>query len=212
MLVTHWHGDHVGGIKDFRTLYPDVLIHKHQPETGQQNITDGERFSVEGATLRAVHTPGHTQDHMALILEEEDAMFTGDNVLGQGTAVFEDLATYISSLERMRGLFDGRGYPGHGPVIENGRSRILEYIQHRQLREDQVIQVMKSDRSAPDGEDANSWTSMDIVQVIYKDVPKELHVPANGGIVQVLRKLETEEKVSMDNATERWRLKNRSAL
>lgn len=53
---------------------------------------------------------------MAFVLEEENAMFTGDNVLGHGTAVFEDLAMYLDSLSRMREQFDGRAYPGHvGP-------------------------------------------------------------------------------------------------
>ena len=140
-------------------------------------------------------------------------MFTGDNVLGYGTAVFEDLATYLSSLEKMRGVFKGRAYPGHGPVIEDGPSKILEYIRHRQMREDQVIQVLKSSRGegvADGGEDA--WTSMEIVKVIYKDVPESLHLPANGGIVQILRKLEEEEKVVEDGRTERWKLRNRASL
>ena len=54
---------------------------------------------------------------MAFILEEENAMFTGDNVLGHGTTVFEDLAVYLNSLSRMREQFHGRAYPGHvGPV------------------------------------------------------------------------------------------------
>ena len=50
---------------------------------------------------------------MAFVLEEENAMFTGDNVLGHGTAVFEDLAVYLDSLTRMREQFHGRAYPGH---------------------------------------------------------------------------------------------------
>jgi endoribonuclease LACTB2 len=197
-------------------LSPNAIIYKHQPSDGQQNIQDGQRFQVDGASLRAIFSPGHTQDHMSLVLEEEDAMLTGDNVLGHGTAVFEDLLTYLQSLEKMRGQFRGRAYPGHGAVIEDGPSKILEYIRHRQLRENQVIQVLKSTRSSP-GVDAavnevDDWTSMEIVKIIYKDVPENLHMPANGGIVQILRKLEEEEKVMEDSKSGKWRLRNRAAL
>ena len=153
---------------------------------------------------------------MALILEEEDAMFTGDNVLGYGTAVFENLGTYLNSLEKMRTVFKGRAYPGHGPVIEDGPSKILEYIRHRKMREDQVIQVLKSRKQEPgvvtgDGE-PDAWTSMEIVKVIYKDVPENLHLPANGGVLQILSKLEREERVVEDGRTERWSLRNRATL
>ena len=72
---------------------------------------------------------------MSLILEDEDALFTGDNVLGHETAVFENLAVYLDSLEKMSGLSSGRAYPGHGAVIEDSKARILEYISHRQERE-----------------------------------------------------------------------------
>ncbi|TAQ84607.1 hypothetical protein B7494_g7070 [Chlorociboria aeruginascens] len=216
-VITHWHHDHQGGIRDLLALFPGVSIYKNRPSDGQLGIDDEQVFTVDpGASLRAVFSPGHTQDHMALILQEEDSMFTGDNVLGHGTAVFEDLATYLSSLAKMKNSFTGRAYPGHGPVIEDGPSRILEYIKHRQLREDQVIQVLKSSKASPRvpiaSEDLEDWSSMEIVKVIYKDVPEDLHIPANGGIVQILSKLQKEEKVIKNSTTDRWRFKDRATL
>jgi len=197
-------------------ISPLTKIYKKTPDEGQLDIAEGQRFRVDGATLRAVFSPGHTQDHMALILEEEDAMFTGDNVLGHGTAVFEDLATYLASLEKMRGTFRGKAYPGHGPVIDDGPSKIVEYIRHRKQREDQVIQVLKSSKSSPAIDSACSepddWTSMDIVKIIYKDVSENLHLPANGGIIQILHKLEEEGKVVEDSGAGAWRLRNKAAL
>lgn len=144
---------------------------------------------------------------MALYFEDEDALFTGDNVLGHGTAVFEDLPTYLNSLEKMRHVFKGRAYPGHGDVVQDGPAKIQEYIQHRQLRENQVLAVLK------EGE-GGDWSSMEIVKVIYKDVPESLHVPANGGIVQILDKLLREEKVEVDEGggEGRWRIRDRAAL
>lgn len=212
-IITHWHHDHQGGIKHLLESSPETGIFKHQPEDGQQDISNGQIFQVDGASLKAVFSPGHTHDHMAFVLEEEDAMFTGDNVLGAGTAVFEDLAVYLSSLETMRGTFKGRAYPGHGPVIEDGPAKILEYIVHRKRREEQVIQVLKSPNStAVMTSESEGWASMEIVKVIYKDVPENLHLPAHGGVMQILHKLEVEEKVIHDEKTEKWRIRNRSAL
>lgn len=166
-----------------RCIIPD------QPDPSIENsIVHRQIFKAEGATLEAFHCPGHTQDHMAIILHEEDAMFTGDNVLGHGTAVFEDLTVYLDSLGRMRDQFKGRAYPGHGAVIENGPARIDEYIAHRQQREQEVLQALSGfDREA---------TPMELVRVVYRTVPENLHVPAAGGVVQVLQKLARDGKVA----------------
>lgn len=206
-LISHWHGDHQGGIRDLLALSADTKVLKNQPEDGQLGIADGQKFTVDGATLTAVHTPGHTVDHMVFVFEEEDALFTADNVLGHGTAVFEDLAAYLASLEKMRGLFGGRAYPGHGPVVDDGPARIREYISHRQQREDQVTQTLRSVNAATG---AASWEPMELVKVIYHDVPEALHLPAQGGVVQVLQKLEKEGRVAEEGG--RWALTDRSAL
>ncbi|PNS21430.1 hypothetical protein CAC42_1209 [Sphaceloma murrayae] len=199
-IITHWHPDHVGGIKDVKSLFPSCPIHKNQPRQGEENIEHDQVFETEGATLRAFHSPGHTTDHMALILDDEDAMFTGDNILGQGTAVFEDLKTYIDSLEKMAKAFGGRAYPGHGPVLEDGKAKAKEYIKHRREREEQIVSVMK----AQTGESGDGWRSMELVKVIYKDYPEHLHGPAEGSLVQVLKKLEQEGRAMQSDGV--WSL------
>ena len=210
VIITHWHHDHQGGIPQLRETWPETKIYKNRPEPGQLDIQDGQKFEVAGASLMAVHSPGHTVDHMVFTFAEEDAMLTGDNVLGHGTAVFEDLATYLDSLENMKSLFRGRAYPGHGPVLPDGPGKIAEYIRHRHLREDQVVQTLRSRIARPGSSSNDSWTPMEIVKVIYRDVPESLHPAAAGGVVQILQKLQKEAKVSVD--ANRWRLSDRSAL
>jgi endoribonuclease LACTB2 len=209
-LITHWHHDHQGGIKHLLQHYPGAKVYKNNPGESQLPVADGDKFSVEGVTLTAVHTPGHTTDHMAFVLEEEDAMFTGDNVLGHGTAVFEDLATYLNSLERMKRLFKGRAYPGHGPVLQDGPSKIVEYIEHRRLREEQVIQTIRSPKVQDEAASQDGWPVMGIVKLIYRDVPEDLHPAAAGGVIQILCKLEKEGRVVAHE--DRWSYVDRSTL
>ena len=212
VIITHWHPDHVGGIKDLHKLCPNARVYKYSPSEGQSPLKDGQVFAVEGAALRTFHCPGHTKDHMAVILKEEDAMFTGDNVLGHGTAVFEDLGTYMESLDRMRQQFSGRAYPGHGAVIDNGKQRIAEYIEHRQQREREVLNALadaaKDAESSPGKSKAR--TPMELVKVIYKDVPENLWEAASKGVVQILEKLAAEGKVVRLEDGKRWQIAEKS--
>ena len=210
VLVTHWHPDHIGGVKDVKTLSPPPKIYKNQDNASDEemlNISDGQKFSVEGATLRAFHSPGHTTDHMAMVLEEEDALFTGDNILGHGTAVFEDLPAYIDSLKKMSTAVSGRGYPGHGAIIENVQAKAAEYIAHRAQREREVINVVRE--AGKDG-----LTLMEMVKIIYKDVPENLHIPASRGVLQILWKLQEEGKAECEDKAEEetWRLIDKASL
>ncbi|KAH7138034.1 beta-lactamase-like protein [Dendryphion nanum] len=205
VLLSHWHHDHIRGVPDLLSHSPDTKVYKRDPEEGWEDIEDGKVFKTEGATLRAFHCPGHTKDHMAFVLEEEGAMFTADNVLGQGTAVFEDLATYLSSLASMQNEFKGRAYPGHGPVIKDGPAKIAEYIKHRKQREKQVLDVLA-------GEKEGGWSAIAIVKIIYKDYPESLWEPAKAGVLQILRKLESEGKVVWEKDTDTWRLSGKAIL
>ncbi|CAG8731023.1 15044_t:CDS:2, partial [Acaulospora morrowiae] len=144
ILISHWHLDHVGGVDDILEYYAQnnltlPRVHKRlearhdnpHHQTIFNQIEDNQIFRTEGATIQAIYTPGHCEDHLAFYLKEENALFTGDSLLGQGTTVFENLGKYIDSLKRMQRLLPGRLYPGHGPVVEDGKAKIREYLDHR---------------------------------------------------------------------------------
>jgi glyoxylase-like metal-dependent hydrolase (beta-lactamase superfamily II) len=125
------------------------------------DVKDGDVFaSVPGATLRALFTPGHTEDHVCFVLEEEGAIFAGDCVLNGNTAVFENLAQYSRSLETMRAELEkaharrrddsrpernppvGRLYPSHGDVIRDGSKKLEQYARHRETREAMFLKTL----------------------------------------------------------------------
>lgn len=110
----------------------------------------------------------------------------------------------------MRDRVQGRGYPGHGAVLENASARITEYIQHRQQREDEVLRVLrygKLDVAAgePEPELRQAWTPLQLVKQIYVGVPENLHLPASHGVSLVLAKLEGEGRTVQEESGA-WRL------
>lgn len=126
------------------------------------NHQDEQLIEIEGANLRIKHTPGHTTDHACLVLEEENALFSGDCILGETSAVFEDLHDYLISLEKILRQNAKLIYPGHGPVVRDPNAKIQAYIDHRRHREDQIVQFLQSRRGR---EACDIW---DIVSSLYK--------------------------------------------
>lgn len=196
IVITHAHGDHIGGVRQVREKFGELEVLK-KPWPGRDEIAGAPitplehaaRVSAEGTTLQAVFTPGHAPDHLCYYLEEERALFTGDVVLGAGTTVIPDdggdLALYLDSLRRLLEFELETIYPAHGPAIRNPREKILEYIAHRELRESQVLAALR----------AGPLDVAEIVKKIYTDVPEFLHPAAANSIRAHLKKLRAENAV-----------------
>ncbi|KAK3370060.1 beta-lactamase-like protein [Podospora didyma] len=203
VLLTHWHGDHTGGVPDLLRLYPSLAssIYKHTPSKFQQPISDGQIFAVEGATVRAVHAPGHSHDHMCFILEEENAMFTGDNVLGHGTAAVEQLSTWMDSLRIMRAHNCRIGYPAHGVVIPNLPAKINAELTSKTRREGQVLKALAScGASVTAGRRKTSVTVKQLVTAMHGDEldPAVREMAVEPFMGEVLRKLAEDGKVAFE--------------
>lgn len=197
VLLTHWHGDHTGGVPDLLRLYPHLhdSIYKHTPDSGQQPIEDEQRFCVEGATVRAVFAPGHSEDHMCFVLEEENSMFTGDNILGEGTSVAEDLGMFMDSLRKMQNQNCKTGHPAHGSTIADFPSKITQDIAAKTRRERQVMQVLNRIRKTE-----RAMTVKDIVIQIYgSGLDREtVELALEPFIDQVLKTLAERGKVAFE--------------
>ncbi len=160
VLLTHGHADHSEAARSFaeragcgvRALDPEHRL-------GGEGLHDGEVVSVDGLEVHVVGTPGHTSDSLSFLLPQEQAVLTGDTVLGRGTTVVAHpdgkLGAYLDSLQRLHALAQrhelAQVWPGHGPVIVDALAVLDYYLAHREQRLDQVrdsLRVLGPDTSA----------------------------------------------------------------
>jgi glyoxylase-like metal-dependent hydrolase (beta-lactamase superfamily II) len=157
-----------GGDLDF---VPDIVLR------------DGDVLTGRGWTFEAMHTPGHTSNHLCFGLKEEAAFFPGDHVMGWSTTVIAppdgDMSAYFASLRKLLNRADARYYPTHGAPIERPQEFVRMLIDHRLAREAQILSAIQLGlRVIPE-----------MVAVIYAEVDKRLHPAAGLSVKAHLNKL-----------------------
>ncbi|HEV2754294.1 MAG TPA: MBL fold metallo-hydrolase [Actinomycetota bacterium] len=203
ILVTHRHGDHTRGVRALRTaLGAEVPVRAwtDAPVDGlvPRPLSEGETLAAGRATLRALHTPGHASDHVCFYLEGAATLFSGDCILGEGTAVIAphdgDMGDYLRTLERLRDLHLERIFPGHFRPLSGGRAVVDGYIEHRKARERRIVDALRS----------GAETVPEIVARAYEDTPEELHPAAAMSALAHLELLARGGRV--ESRDDRWSL------
>jgi glyoxylase-like metal-dependent hydrolase (beta-lactamase superfamily II) len=165
VLVTHTHSDHAPLANPLaRDLGVPAVGHARGPGfEPEMRLLDGARFPVGGIDLEVVHTPGHADDH--LCFRAGNALFSGDHIMGGSSVMVEDMGPYLDSLRKLRGTGLERLHPGHGEEMSEPDAVIDWYLAHRLQRHEEV-------RAAVAG---GASSVADIVEVVYRDVDRELH-------------------------------------
>jgi len=172
-LLTHGHPDHAEGAARFAEL-TGTKVRALDPalRLGDEGLEAGSVITTGGLELRVVPTPGHTADSLCFHLPADQAVLTGDTVLGRGTTVVAHpdgrLGDYLDSLRRLRSLTVDDGVhtvlPGHGPVLEDAQGVVEFYLAHRANRLAQVETAVENGYAAPS----------DVVAHVYADVDRSL--------------------------------------
>ena len=194
VLVTHGHRDHAAGAPAIAAAHPAAVFVKRRwlPEDAHYDVDwrvigDGDVLSAGGEPLVAVHTPGHSPDHLAFCHEATRTVFTGDLVV-QGSSVMihssrgGDLSEYLSSLRRLQAMAPARLLPAHGPIIDDPQTVLSAYLAHRLEREQQVIDALHAGRS----------TVQAIAESIYHGLAPALLPAAEENVRAHLEKLKRE--------------------
>lgn len=185
ILLTHAHLDHSAGARLFASeAGAEVRALDSAAALGGEGLVGGQVVEFGGTELRVIPTPGHSSDSLSFWLPADDALLTGDTILGRGTTVIAypdgKLAQYLESLHRLADFAVDKGLgtilPGHGPVLADPGVVIEFYLAHRLERLEQVrdaLAMIRSDQSATTGRGiTDERLAQLIVESVYADVPR----------------------------------------
>ena len=157
-------------------------------------LSDGETITIDGQSITAIATPGHTSNHLCFAYE--GALLTGDHVMGWSTTVVVppdgDMAAYMQSLDKLRQRDDRIYYPAHGPAVTNTKQYVRHLMGHRMQREKQILRLV--------GEQARDIP--DIVANAYPGLDPRLTAAAGGSVLAHL--VDLERRGLVEQQEERW--------
>ena len=214
IIVTHTHRDHSPAAVPLKAATGAVVVGcaplalaEHGPKVEEgfdatyspdRILQDGESVTGADWTLTALHTPGHTSNHLCFALAEERALFTGDHVMGWSTTVVTppdgDMAAYIASLRKLLDRDDALYYPTHGAAVTEPKRLVRGLITHRKQREGQILKLL--------GEGPKPVPTM--VAAMYANVASILHPAAGRSVLAHLIDLHARGLVAVEG--EQWRL------
>lgn len=206
VLVTHGHRDHAAGAPAIAAAHPAATFSKLPwPDQDAQygvpwrTLGDGDIVRAGDESLQTLHTPGHSPDHLAFWHEPSATIFTGDLVVKGSSVMIHwsrggDLAQYLASLERLLSLEPRRLLPAHGPVIDEPRTILNGYLEHRRQRERQVLDALGAGHASVRA----------IAESIYDGLAPALIPAAQENVRAHLEKLKTERRATDEDG--RWTL------
>ncbi len=190
IVVSHTHRDHSPGVPALKALTGAMVVGcgPHRPSRqlalGEINpldassdldyapnreMVDGDAVSGPGWTLEAVATPGHTANHLAFALHEEQALFSADHVMAWSTTIVAppdgSMTDFMSSLDKLKGRSDTVYWPGHGGPARDPARFVRALMTHRRMREGSILnRVQQGDRLISE-----------IVRNVYDGLASALH-------------------------------------
>lgn len=176
ILVTHTHRDHspAAAPLSIRTGAPvwgcAPLAIPGDQEAGfdadyapDRILADGETVELAGTVIEAVHTPGHTSNHLCLAVGER--LFSGDHVMGWSTTVVippdGHMGAYMASLAKLQQRPETLYHPAHGEPIEDPQRLLRGLLTHRLQRERQLLRLVEERPDTLEALTARAYPALD---------------------------------------------------